>query len=267
MRLRARALAAALGLASLAPARAADAVPGETLSVAGAANLSFALDALDAAFRRAAPEVALTSMTAASGDLVAQIEQGAPYDIFLSADLHFPQALADAGQADARTLATFAVGRLVLWTTRPDVALTDVAATVRDPQVRKLAIANQRTAPFGRAAEQALRRLGVWAVAEPKLVVGESVAQTAQFVATGNADAGFVALSVVLAPKLKGKGRYLEVSPDLYDPLDQGAIITRHGAQNPAARRYLAFLQGPAARLILTKFGYRLPPAPAPPPP
>lgn len=265
MRPRSLPLLAALGLAALAPARAADAPPTATLSVAAAANLSFALDALDAAFREAAPDVAVTSMTAASGDIVAQVEHGAPYDVFLAADRHFPQVLADAGQADARTLTTFAVGQLVLWTTRPGLALTDVAAAVRDPQVRRLAIANVRTAPFGRAAEQALHRLGVWSVAAPKLVVGESISQATQFVATGNADAGFVALSVVLAPKLKGQGRYLEVAPDLYDPLDQGAIITRHGAANPAARRYLAFLQGPAARAILVSFGYRLPPAPGAP--
>jgi len=261
VRARARPLLAALAVAFLAPAGAADPAPAGTVSVAAAANLSFALDALDAAFRQAAPEVAVTSMTAASGDIVAQVEHGAPYDVFLSADLHFPQVLVDAGHADRQTLTTFAVGQLVLWTTRADVALPDVGSVVRDPLVRKLAIANQRTAPFGRAAEQALRHLGLWTDAEPKLVVGESISQTTQFVATGNADAGFVALSVVLAPKLKGKGRYLEVSPDLYDPLDQGAIITRHGAANPAARRYLAFLQGPAARAILVSFGYRLPAA------
>jgi len=266
VRSRALPLLAALCFAPHGPARAAEAAPTGTLSVAAAANLSGALDALDAAFRQTASDVAVTSMTAASGDIVAQVEHGAPYDVFLSADLHFPQVLADAGEAEGRTLTTFAVGQLVLWTTRPDVALPDVAAAVRDPLVRKLAIANVRTAPFGRAAEQALHRLGLWSVAEPKLVVGESISQTTQFVATGNADAGFVALSVVRAPKLKGKGRYIEVSPDLYDPLDQGAIITRHGAANPAARRYLAFLHGPAAQAILISFGYRVPATPSAPP-
>jgi len=247
------------GLVSARPAaRAADATTA-AVSIAGAANLSFALDALNAAFGQAHPEVALTSMTAASGDIVAQVEHGAPYDVFLSADLRFPQVLASAGQADPKSLVDFATGQLVLWTTRPDVALTDVAAVVGNPEVRKLAIANPATAPFGRAAAQALRKLGLSSEAAPKLVVGESIAQTTQFVATGNADAGFVALSVVLAPKLKGKGHYLEIPAGLYDSLDQGAILTRHGSQNPAARLYLEFLQGPAARRILQNFGYRLP--------
>jgi len=258
-------LLAALLLAALVPprpVRAAD-TPAAAVSVAGAANLSFALEALNAAFRQAHPEVVLTSMTAASGDIVAQVEHGAPYDVFLSADLRFPRVLADAGQADPATLVDFATGQLVLWTARRDLELTDVAAAVHSPAIRKLAIANPDTAPFGRAAAQALRKLGLYGDAEPKLVVGESISQTTQFIASGNADAGFTALSVVLAPKLKGQGHYLEIPAALYDPLDQGAILTRHGAGNAAARLYLDFLQGPAARQILRNFGYRLPAPPA----
>jgi molybdate transport system substrate-binding protein len=123
----------------------------------------------------------------------------------------------------------------------------------------RLAIANTDTAPYGRAARQAMERLGAWADAQPKLVVGESLSQATQFVETGNADAGFVALSVVLSPKLKGKGTWAEVSPALYDPLEQGGVITLHGAQNPAAQGFLAFLHGDPAKKILQAFGYRIP--------
>ena len=234
-------------------------IRNSTLFVAAASNLVFALDALHAEFRRTHPDITLTGATGASGNLVAQIVHGAPYDIFLSADLDYPLALIKAGHADAATLTTFAIGRLVLWTTQPNVPLTDVAATVRSPTVRKLAIAQPATAPYGRAARQALEKLGVWSDAQTKIVTGETVTQAAQFVETGHADAGFVALSLVLSPKLKDQGRWLEVPAPLYAPLDQGVVITKRGAANPAAARYLAFLRSDAARKIFARFGYALP--------
>ena len=234
----------------------------EKVSVAAAANLIYALDALDTEFAKTAPDVVVTTATGASGGLVAQIENGAPFDVFLSADLDYPRALIASGHADAGSLVTFAIGRLVLWTTRPALGLMSVAAAVRDPAVQKLAIANLDTAPYGRAARQALEKLGVWTDAQPKLVVGENISQTAQFVATGNADAGFVALSLVLSTKLRDRGRWLEVPAELHAPLAQGAVLTTRGAANPAAARYLKFLGGPAARKILEGFGYRVPPSP-----
>ena len=235
------------------------AVGNSQLSVAAAANLVYALDALNAAFKQSAPDVALTATTGASGSLVAQIKNGAPFDVFLSADLDYPQALIKAGQADAKSLTTFATGRLVLWTTKPGIDVSDLAAAVKNPAVQKLAVANPATAPYGRAALQALDHLGLTAVAQPKLVTGENITQTAQFVETGNADAGFVALSLVLSPKLKDKGRWTEVPATLYAPLDQGAVLTTRGVANPAAARYLAFLKGDSARKIFERYGYALP--------
>ncbi len=230
-----------------------------SLSVAAASNLVYALDALNAEFRRSAPEITLTVATGASGNLVAQITNGAPYDIFLSADLDYPRALIAQGGADAKTLTTFSIGRLVLWTTRADLDVSDPAVTVRNPAVRKIAVANPATAPYGRAAQQALEKLGAWSVARPKIVNGENVTQAAQFVETGHADAGFVALSLVLSPKLKDRGRWAEVPATLYAPLEQGAIITARGAKKLAAARYLAYLGSPAARKILQDYGYALP--------
>ncbi|HEY5229006.1 MAG TPA: molybdate ABC transporter substrate-binding protein [Opitutaceae bacterium] len=247
-------LVALVALRAGAPGRAA-----QPLSVAAAANLSIALEALDAEFKGEHPDVAVTSATGASGDLVAQIEHGAPYDVFLSADLHFAQKLAKDGSADPKSLSVFAVGALVLWTTRDALPLADVARVVRDPAVKRLAIANTVSAPFGRAARQALEKLGAWDEAQPKLVVGESISQTTQFVETGNADAGFVALSVVLSTRLKDRGRYIEVPANLYEPLDQGAVVTAHGAGNASALLYVDFLGSPQARKILGDFGYRIP--------
>lgn len=241
------------------PARAADAAQPRALSIAAAANLVYALGALDSEYNKTAPDVKVTTATGASGNLVAQIKNGAPYDVFLSADLDFPRALIAASQADGKTLETFAVGRLVIWTTRTDLDVSDVSTAIRSPLVRRLAVANATSAPYGRAAREAMDHLGVWADAAPKIVVGENISQTAQFVETGNADAGFVAMSLVLSPKLKDKGHWTEVPRDLYGAIEQGAVITAHGTTNPSAPGYLEFLRSPAARKVLESYGYGLP--------
>jgi len=241
----------------------------DAVSVAAAANLVFVIEDLNAAFRAEEPDTHLTVATGASGNLVAQITHGAPFDVFLSADTDYPQALIAAGVADAASFKIFAIGQLVLWTTHPvllaDAADADpatrIAALVRSPVVRKLAIAHSDTAPYGRAATQALATLGLWEAAHPKLVVGESISQTAQFVETGNADAGFVALSLVLSPKLKDRGAWLEVPAAWHEPLAHGAVLTSRGAKNPAAARYLAFLGSERARKIFQRYGYDVPSA------
>lgn len=232
-----------------------------TVSVAAAANLVYALEALNAAFRQTAPEITVTGTTGASGNLFAQLKNGAPFEVFLSADTEYPARVVRAGLADAATLRTFATGRLVFWTTRQDLEVKDLAAAVRDARVRKLAIAQPRTAPYGRAAQAVLEKLEVWREAQPKLVIGESISQTAQFVQTGNADAGFVAMSIVLAPKLASQGRWIEVPAELYAnvPLDHAVVLTTRGAANPAARRYWEFLASEPAKKILRTYGYNVP--------
>jgi molybdate transport system substrate-binding protein len=255
-------LARILGGALCAAWCAAASGAPQPLSIAAAANLTHVMGALDAEFRVARPDVEVTVSLGSSGSLVAQIGNGAPYDVFLSADMEFPAALAKAGHADASSLTAFAVGRLVLWTMKPAVDVSDVGAAVRSPAVHSLAIANTETAPYGRAARQALESLGLWAAAQPKLVTAENISQAAQFVETGNADAGFVALSAVLSTGLKGRGAWTEVPAPLYRPLVQGAIITAHGAGNPASAAYLAFLHGDGARRVLEACGYGVP-APA----
>jgi molybdate transport system substrate-binding protein len=257
-------LLALAGALTVRPPLLAAAPPGapESLSIAAAANLAPALGALDAEFARSNPGVTLRSATGASGSLLAQIENGAPFDVFLSADMGYAQSLAKAGHADPSSLFAFAVGRLVLWTVRPGVDVDDIAGVVRSAGVDRIAIANPKTAPYGRAARQALERLGLWGAAEPKIVVGESISQAAQFVETGNAAAGFVALSTVLSPAARTEGRWAEIPSSLYEPLKQGAVLTDLGRANPAARRYLLFLRGPAARVVLERFGYSVPSAP-----
>lgn len=232
-----------------------------TVSIAAAANLVYALDALTAEFKKAAPEIAVTHTTGASGSLFAQLKNGAPFDVFLSADTDYPRLVVAAKLGDAATLRTFATGQLVLWTTRRDLAWNDLAAAVRDPRVKKLAIAQPKTAPYGRAAQAALEKLGAWRDVERKLVLGESISQTAQFIETGNADAGFVALSLLRSPRLARKGHWIEVPPSLHAavPLDHAAVLTNRGAANPAARRFLEFLASEPAKKILRDYGYSVP--------
>ena len=229
------------------------------LSIAAAANFIPVLRPLDAAFEAAAPGTTVTTSAGASGTLYAQIANGAPYDLFLSADLEFPRKLARSGFAVGTSLTPFAAGRLVLWTTLPGAGPVTIEGLMTNPRVRRVAVANPRTAPYGRAAKQALEHLGLYPSVAPRLVTGENISQTAQFVETGNAQAGFVALSLVLSPGMKDRGRWVEVPAGLYAPLVHAAILTNRGAANPQARRYLLFLGSPPARAILARFGYRTP--------
>lgn len=244
-------------LAAAASARAA-----ETVRIAAAANLTYAVDALNAAFRETAPGVEVEVAIGSSGNLVAQISHGAPYDVFLSADMDYPRALVAQDQAVASSLIPFANGRLVLWTSVPDLPVLDVRTFLRGAAIRRLAIANPDTAPYGRAAREVLERHGLWREIQPRLVIGENISQTAQFVASRNADAGFVALSLVLAPKLRGIGSWREIPAADYAPMTQGAVLTRHGADNAAAKAYLAFLRSDAARKVLERYGYGVPASP-----
>jgi molybdate transport system substrate-binding protein len=247
-------------LASSAPESSGIALPrGSQLSIAAAANLVYVLDDLHAALRTSEPNLALTVTIGASGSLVAQIQNGAPFDVFLSADLDHPQALVNAGHAVEESLMTFATGRLVVWTTRPDLKLDSVNALIQDASIRKIAIANSDTAPYGRAAKQALEHLRIWPEVQMKLIFGENITQTAQFVESGNADVGFVALSLVLSPKLSNRGQWIPVPADLYTPIAQGGVLTRKGAENAAAARYLEFLCSEEARQIFARFGYQVP--------
>lgn len=231
----------------------------EKLAVAAAANLIYALEPLHEEFKKANPDVAIALNTGASGNLVAQIQNGAPFDVFLSADVEYPQHLMKSGAAEAKSFTIFVRGRLVLWTTQPGVAVTSIKDVMQNPSVLRVAVANRQTAPYGRAAEEALKKLGLWEIAAPKLVTGENITQTAQFIETGNASAGFVSLSLVVSPRLKERGKWLLVPEDLHSPLDHAAVITKRGARNPAAVRYLAFLRSPAARDIFERFGYTVP--------
>ena len=221
-----------------------------TVSIAAAANLTYVVEALDREFERHAPEVKVVATLGASGNLFAHIQHGAPFDLFLSADTDYPRRLVENGAADKASFAVFARGRLALWATRTEVDLDDIARLPRNASVRKIAIARPEIAPYGRAAQAVFERFDAWNEVQAKLVVGENISQTAQFVETGNADAGFVALSLLVAPGRKVRGHWREIPAAWHpaSPLDHAAVLTLRGAQNDAARRYGAFLQSEAAQ-------------------
>ena len=230
-----------------------------TVTIAAASDLVFCLDKLNAAFTRAHPGAELKLSTGSSGNFFAQIKNGAPFDVFLSADVAYPRQLADTGAALGHTLTRYAIGRIVIWTTRADLDLSTGVAALAQPGIKRLAIANPAHAPYGRAAREALQHAKIWEAVQPRLVLGENISQTAQFVETGNADAGIVALSLALSPKLKNIGRHVEIPESMHAPLEQAAVLTRHGADNPLARAYLDFLRTPEARAVFDEFGFRLP--------
>jgi molybdate transport system substrate-binding protein len=233
------------------------------LLVAAAADLSYCIDDIASAFRKEAPEAEVKISTGASGNFFAQIRNGAPFDVFLSADVDYPAQLAKLGAADGNTLTRYAVGRLALWAPDPKLDLSKGLALLRDPRIARVAIANPATAPYGRAAKSALERDGLWEAVQPKLVIGENIAQTAQFVQTGNAQAGLVSLASLRSPRLAGVGRYVLVPDAGLAPIEQAAIVTKQGAGNPLAARFVRFLASPAARAIFERNGFATPSRPA----
>lgn len=234
----------------------------EALLVAAASDLTYCMDDLGAAFRKHVPGAELKVTLGASGNFFAQIKNGAPYDVFMSADRHYPGKLANEGAADPATLTTYAIGRVALWSLDARFDLSQGLRVLDDARVTRIAIANPDVAPYGRAAMTALQQFGYWDTVKDRLVIGENIAQTAQFVQTGNAQLGLVSYATVLSPALRGKGSYYML-PEAGPPLEQGAILTRHGQRNALAARFLDFLRGPAARAIFVRHGFGLPPAPA----
>jgi molybdate transport system substrate-binding protein len=217
---------------------------------------------LDAAFESQHPGATVKVSTGASGNFFAQIRNGAPFEVFVSADMDFPQKLIEAKLADPATLSHYIDGRLALWTTNPKVDLSKGFGVLATPIVHKIAIANPDLAPYGRAAKAVLEKERLADKVKDKLVVGENISQTLQFVQTGNADAGFVAFSLLKAPSLKGVGRY-ELLPDgSYPAIAQGAVVTQKGAANPLAAAYVTFLTSPAAQKIFADYGYAAPSKP-----
>jgi molybdate transport system substrate-binding protein len=233
----------------------------EKITVAAAADLQFALPEVIRQFHAAYPQAEADVIYGSSGNFDTQIRSGAPFDMFLSADMQYPRRLAQEGYAVPDSLFTYGVGKIVIWA--PSSSGIDVehlqAGALEAAPVKHVAIANPRHAPYGRAAEAALRTLGVYDRVAPKLVLGENIAQTLGFVQSGAAQAGIVALSLALAPGVRGQGRYWEIPQDAYPRIEQGGAILLRARGSKAAERFRAFLQDARARSILAQYGFAAP--------
>jgi molybdate transport system substrate-binding protein len=237
-----------------------DAAGGATLTIAAASSMKPAMEDLIAAYRDepGAKGISITATYGASGNFCAQIQNGAPFDLFYSADTTYPAELVKSGQGLEGTQRVYARGALVLWAPReggPDVAARG-AEILKDPSVQHIAIANPKVAPYGRAAEAALNSLGLNDAAAAKLVLGENVEQTAQFAQTGAAQAAFLPLSLVTTPAMSSSGSYWTVPTDKYPAIEHGVVVTGRGERADRARAFDAFVAGPRGREILSRHGF-----------
>lgn len=228
--------------------------------VAAASDLQFVFPELIAQYEAAHPEVKIGATYGSSGKFYEQIRNGAPFDLFLSADAAFPKKLIGDGKAAESDFFFYGIGRLVVWvrkTSTLDLGKKGIGVAV-DSAVKKIAIANPEHAPYGRAAVAALQKLGLYNAVKDKLVLGENVVQAAQFAETGAADIGLIGLSLALAPRLQSEGKYVEVPLDSYPKLEQGGVVLAT-ANIEETRKFKASLESDATRIILQKYGFALP--------
>jgi molybdate transport system substrate-binding protein len=228
------------------------------ITAAVAANVQFAMEEIKEEFKKSSG-IEVKPVYGASGNFVSQILSGAPFDVFVAADMDYPDSLAVWGFAAAKPKA-YARGKLVLWTTR-GIALDSGLSVLGDSSIRRIAVADPKSAPYGREAMKALERAGLIGKTAGKIVLGESISQVSQYVFTGSVDVGIAAKSVVLAPAMAGKGSWTEVAGGLYDPIAQGAVVCKYGLEHHAepSAKFLAYLYSEPARRIFLKYGYVVP--------
>lgn len=243
-------------LAALLLILGASAHAADEVTIAAASDLKFCMQALIDGFRAAHADAAVGVTYGSSGNFATQIRQGAPFDLFFSADIRYPRELAAEGFA-ASEVRPYAVGRIVLWSTSLDASKLTLADLARD-DIGRIAIANPRHAPYGKRAEEALRASGVWDKVQDRLVLGENIAQAAQFVESGAAQVGIIALSLVLDPNVT-QGRHALIPESLHEPLEQAFVVTKHGKDNALAMQFASYVQTPEARALMRRFGFALP--------
>ena len=245
----------ALALSIAGAARAQD------IRVAAAADLKFAMQDVAVQFeKKTGTKVDVTY--GSSGNFFSQLQNGAPFDLFFSADIDYPRKLEAAGLAEPGTLYEYAIGRIAIWT--PAGAKVDVSSqgwnTLLDASVQKIAIANPEHAPYGRAAVSALQKAGIYEQVKSKLVYGENISQAAQFVQSGNAQAGIVAMSLAVSPGM-AEGKRWEIPADMHPPIEQAVILMKAAAKKEAARAFLEFVKSDTGRATLSKYGFTFPAA------
>lgn len=231
----------------------------EEITIAAASDLNFAFREITAEYEKTTGHHVRLSL-GSSGNFFAQIQNGAPFDLYFSADIAYPKKLEEAGLTVPGSLYQYAVGRIVLWTgleSRIDV--TQGLEALREPAVKKIAIANPKHAPYGRAAVAAMEYFKLYDQVKDKLVLGENISQTAQFIESGACDIGVIALSLAVAPAMKTKGTYWEIPSETHPALEQGTVILKSSKQQGTAKQFLEFIKGPQGQEIMKRYGFTLP--------
>lgn len=232
---------------------------GKEIRVAAAADLQYAMGDLAQQFEQQTG-TKVSATYGSSGNFFSQIQNGAPFDLFFSADIGYPEKLEAAGLAEPGTIYEYAVGRIVIWI--PGEAQLDVTKerwnALLDASVRKIAIANPEHAPYGKAAVAALQKAGIYEQVKAKLVFGENISQAAQFVQSGNAQAGIIALSLAMSPAMKD-GKSWEIPADMHPAIEQGAIVLKNAKNKNAARAFLELVRSDAGRTLFAKYGFAPP--------
>jgi molybdate transport system substrate-binding protein len=254
-------LAASLSIPSPVSARGgADEKVSKEITVAAAADLSVALKEIAANYEKQSG-VQVKLSFAASGALTQQIQNGAPFDVFFSADMDYPRQLVASNDADASSLYRYAVGALVLWapTSSPLDPEHQRIKVLSDPSVKKIAIANPQHAPYGRAAVAALKQFGIYEQVQDRLVMGENISQAAQFVESGNAQVGFIALAHAVPLALRGEGKFWKVPAEAYPALDQGVVVVSHSPHKREAAAFVDYIKTKDAADVLRRYGFTVP--------
>ncbi len=236
------------------------AVAGATeIKVAAAADLTFVFKDVASQFEKQT-ESKIELTYGSSGNFFAQIQNGAPFDLFFSADIGYPEKLEAAGLIEPGTIYEYASGKIVIWVPNGSkLNLSRGLATLLDSGIRKIAIANPQHAPYGVAAVAAMRHAGVYDKIKSKLVLGENISQTAQFVQSGNADVGIFALSLALAPAMKNAGRYVEIPATDYPPIIQAAVILKSSRNKQLANLFMKFMKQPDTVALMARYGFSIP--------
>jgi len=233
----------------------------QEIVIAAAADLSSVFPEVAARFEKQTGRKVKINF-GSSGQFLSQIENGAPFDVFFSADVQYPQRLETEGLTEPGSIYKYAIGKLVLYVpNNSPLNLSQGLRALQSPEVKRIAIANPQHAPYGRAAVESLKKEGLYDSLQSKFVMGENISQTAQFVQSGNADAGILALSLVLSPQMKNAGHFVEIPDSDHEPMEQAAVILKSSKDKVTAALFLEFIRKPEIISLLAQYGFTVPAA------
>ncbi len=231
----------------------------EDITIAAASDLNFVFRELVTEYEKLTGDRVRLSL-GSSGNFYAQIQNGAPFDLYFSADIAYPRKLEEAGLTVPGSLYPYAIGRIVLWAGKDSrLDLSKGLEILREPAIKKIAIANPKHAPYGRAAVAAMEHAQVYDRVKDKLVLGENISQAAQFIESGAADIGIIAMSLAVAPLMRAAGQYWEIPADAHPPIEQGAVVLKGGKNQASAKAFLSFVQGAEGQAMMKRYGFVVP--------